>query len=326
MKYRKLGTSDLEVSVVGLGCWQVGGYYWGEVDEGEWIAGVRRALDLGINFFDTADFYGFGRSEELLAQALGDRRDEVIIATKVGLVVRDGRCDFAANDLLGLEEHIEKDLSRQHIIEAAEDSLRRLGRDVIDLYYLHWPDPATPLAETMGAMEELVRAGKVQAVGCSNFSVAQMREANSYVPVQSHQLPYSLLDRGAEQELLPACQADRVGVIAYWALCRGLLTGKYGEDSSFGADDWRHYDPLFQGEQLHRNLQIVAELKPIAEDEGLTMAQLAIAWVFHQPGITATIVGARRPDQVEQNARAGEVTLSPDSLARIKTTLKEAEE
>lgn len=324
MEYRRLGDTELEVSVVGFGTWQIGGYYWGQVDESEWIAAVHHALDLGITFFDTADFYGFGRSEEMLARALGSRRDDVVLATKVGLVSRDGKRDFAAGELLALEDHIEKDLSREHIIEAAEASLRRLRTDVIDLYLLHWPDPATPTEETMAAMEELVQAGKVRVVGCSNFSVQQMREASRHFPLQVHQLPYNLLDRSAEEELLSACQADGLSVIAYWALCKGLLTGKYTEDSTFGADDWRHYDPSFQGDTFNQNLRIVRRLEQIAADEGITAAQLAIAWVWHQPGVTSTIVGAKRPEQVEQNAMAGEVTLGPDSLARIKKTLKEA--
>lgn len=204
MEYRKLGDSNLEVSAVGFGCWQIGGYYWGRVDEAEWIAAVQRALDSGITLFDTADWYGFGRSEQLLAKALGPRRDEAVIATKVGLTMRGGKHDFAPNELLELEDHIEKDLSRDHIMQAAEDSLRRLQTDVIDLYLLHWPDVTTPLEETMEAMGELVQAGKVREVGCCNFSVSEMREAHSYRALAVHQFPYNMLNREPEQELLPA--------------------------------------------------------------------------------------------------------------------------
>lgn len=322
MQYRTLGSSDLAVSVVGLGCWQIGGYYWGPVDEKEWMAAVQQALDLGINLFDTADWYGFGHSEELLGQALGHRRNQAIIVSKVGLTARGGRTDFAVDELLELEDHIEKDLSRRHIIEAAEASLRRLGTDAIDLYLLHWPDPKTPLEETMTAMAELVQAGKVRYVGCSNFSVTQMREANSYFPLQANQLPYNWLDRSAEAELLSACQADRIGVIVYQALGRGLLTGKYCEDSTFGCDDWRHHDPMFQGQAFQRNLRIIERLRPVAEDEGMTVGQLAIAWVLAQPGITTTIVGAKRPEQVQQNARAGAVALNLNAVDKIQKVLE----
>ena len=324
MQYRKFGDTDMEVSVVGFGCWQIGGYYWGHVDQGEWIDSVHRALDLGITLFDTADFYGFGRSEQVLAEALGDRSDDVIIATKVGLVSRGGRQDFGADDLPALEDHIEKDLSRTHIIEAAEASLRRLKRDVIDLYLLHWPDQATPVEETMGAMAELVEAGKVREVGCCNFSAAEMHEANRSYHLAAHQFPYSLLDRTAEQELLPACQAAGIGGIAYWTLFKGLLTGKYTQHSAFGVDDWRHFDPAFQGEPFRKSLAIVADLKRVAVDEGLSPAQLAIAWVLHQPGVTTAIVGAKWPQHVETNVGAAEAVLSNDALKRIDEILQES--
>jgi aryl-alcohol dehydrogenase-like predicted oxidoreductase len=321
LQFRKLGSSLLNVSVVGFGCWQIGGYYWGAVDESEWIAAVHRAVDLGVNFFDTADFYGFGRSEELLSRALGNRREDVLIATKVGLVSRGGITDFGATELLELEDHIERDLRSQHIVEAAEASLRRLRTDVIDLYLLHWPDPRTPLEETMSAMATLVETGKVRAVGCCNFSPEQMREAASYLPLAAHEMPYSLLDRSVERELLPACRTGGVGVVAYWVLCKGLLAGKYSEDAAFGLDDWRHHDPLFKGEAFRRNLRIVEELRSIAAGEGMTPAQLAITWALQQPGVTSAIIGAKRPEQAEQNAAAGDLKLSPDAQAKIQEIL-----
>lgn len=311
MHYRMLGSSPLQVSVIGFGCWQAGGYYWGQVDEREWLAAVHRALDSGVNLFDTADFYGFGRAEEWLAKALGRRRQEAIIATKVGLVSRDGRRDFGSSQLLELEEHIGKDLSRRHVIETAEASLRRLRTDVIDLYLLHWPDPATPIEETMAALEELFQAGKIRAAGCCNFPVDLMQQATARFPLQAHQLPYSVLHRGAEEALLPACRAGGIGVIAYWVLCKGLLSGKYTGQSTFGDDDWRHYDPLFQGEAYQRNLKMVARLREIAAGEGITAGQLAIAWALQQPGISSAIIGAKTAMQAVENAGAGDLSLSP---------------
>ncbi len=321
MEYRKLGNSDIEVSAVGFGCWQIGGYYWGRVDEAEWIAAVHRALDSGITLFDTADWYGFGRSEELLAKALGPRRDEAVIATKVGLTMRGDRHDFASNELLELEDHIEKDLSRGHIMQAAADSLRRLQTDVIDLYLLHWPDVTTPPEETMEAMGELVQAGKVREVGCCNFSVSEMREAHSHRALAVHQFPYNMLNREPEQELLPACQDDNISTMAYWTLFKGMLTGKYTEDSVFETDDWRHHDPAFQGDTFKRSLQIVEKLKQVADDEAITPAQLAIAWAIRPAGATTAIVGAKRPQQAEQNAKAADVQLSDVTLARIEDIL-----
>jgi aryl-alcohol dehydrogenase-like predicted oxidoreductase len=322
MQYRELGSSGIEVSAVGFGCWQIGGYYWGEVDENEWIAAVHRALDMGVTWFDTADFYGFGRSEEVLSKALGTRRQDVVIASKVGLVSRGGRVNFRADELIALEHHIRKDLSRRHILEAAEASLRRLRTDVIDLYLLHWPDPATPLEETMGALEELIASGKIRVAGCCNFSLQQMREARRYLSLQAHQLPYSMLNRSAEDELLPGCRADGVGVITYWALSKGLLTGTLTPASAFSATDWRHYDPLFQGEEFQRNLQLVERLKSVAIDEGVSLPQLAIAWVLSQPGVTSAIVGAKTASQAAENAGGGSVSLAGSTMARIADIFK----
>ena len=323
MEYGVLGSSSLQVSAVGFGCWQAGGYYWGHVDERDWIAAVHRALDLGVTFFDTADFYGFGRSEELLAKALDSRRREVVIATKVGLISRGGRRDFGATDLPELERYIEKDLSRKHILEAAEASLRRLRTDAIDLYLLHWPDPATPVEETATAMQELLDAGKVRAVGCCNFPVELMQAASARLPLDAHQLPYSTLHRDAEEAIIPACQAAGIGVIAYWALCKGLLSGKYEETAVFGPDDWRYYDPLFQGAAFRRNLQTVSRLQQIAATEGITVGQLAISWVISRPGIASAIVGAKSAGQAAENAAAGDVSLSSEAMASIAAAIAE---
>jgi hypothetical protein len=204
--------------------------------------------------------------------------------------------------------------------------LRRLHTDVIDLYLLHWPDPATPIEETMAALEELLEAGKVRAVGCCNFPAELMQAASARLPLDAHQLPYSVLHRQAEEAIIPACQAAGTGVIAYWALCKGLLSGKYEETVVFGPDDWRHYDPLFQGTAFQSNLRIVSRLRTIASREGITVGQLAISWVISRPGIASAIVGAKTATQVAENAAAGCVSLSAEALASIAAALAETEE
>ena len=308
----------MKVSPVGFGCWQMGGYYWGAVEEKELVRAVHRALDLGINFFDTADFYGFGRSEEILAKALGKRRSEAVICTKVGIVTKEGKRDFDPDDLLLLESSIEKDLTADHVVKAAEESLKRLRTDRIDLYLMHWPDPRTPLEETMEAMERLVHAGKVRAVGCSNFSIEEMRKAHSFFPLAAHELKYNLLDREAETALIPACAERGISVIAYWALAKGLLSGKFSEQTTFAADDWRHHDPQFSGEQFRKRLAAAAQLKRLADEAGITLGQLAIAWVLSRDGVSSTIIGTKRPEQIEENAKAAGASLSPSLLEEIK--------
>ncbi|MFH0965977.1 MAG: aldo/keto reductase [Planctomycetota bacterium] len=316
-----LGRTGIEVSVIGLGCWAMGGYYWGKTDEGELATAIGAAVDAGVTLFDTADSYGFGRSEGLLGNALHGKRERVVLTSKVGLVWDEGE-KFGRTQLMEMEKGIRKDLSRSHILEAVEGSLRRLRTDYLDLYLLHWPDVGTPVEESLGAMEELVRSGKVRAVGVSNFDAEDVARADAVYPIACNQVPLSIFLGRGQAEAIDACRAAGVGVTAYWALHKGLLTGKYGAQARFGSDDWRHYDPEFQGEPYARRVRVVEKLKGLAAELGVSMSALALGWVIAQPGVTAALVGAKTPAQARENAGA-DIELDAETLRKIDQIAQE---
>lgn len=318
MRTRKLGFTDLHLTTVGLGTWAIGGEWkwgWGPQDDAESIAAIRRALDLGINWIDTAAAYGLGHSEEVVGQAIAGRRDEVIVATKCGI-----RWDESTGQPF-------RSLKAESVRREAEASLRRLNVDVIDLYQIHWPDPDEEVEEGWGVIADLVKEGKVRYGGVSNFSVAQLKRAQVIHPVASLQPPYSMLRRGVEDELLPYCAANDIGVVAYSPMQAGLLTGKFSRErvASLADTDWRKRNPLFNEPQLSANLALVERLRPIAGRNGITLAQLAIAWVLRRSEVTAAIVGGRRPAQVEEVAPAGDVELPAEDVAEIEALLAERE-
>ncbi|XID94746.1 aldo/keto reductase [Paenibacillaceae bacterium WGS1546] len=291
MEKRKLGASDLEVSVIGFGAWAAGKAGWGDANDRELEGAVRRAHELGVNFFDTAPVYGFGESERLIGRALKPIRDEVVIATKFGLVWN--------------EQGLRNDLTAANARREVEESLRRLGIEAIDLYQVHWPDPTgeTPIEETLGTLAELVREGKIKRIGVSNFSASQLEEALLVAPVVALQSPYNLLQRQVERSELPYAAERGVGFIAYSPLAQGLLTGKFGPGTRLPADDVRsQLNPLFQPEAFADALDRVDRLKRIAADYGKTPAQLALAWLLDQPGVTTAIAGAKTAAQAEENA------------------------
>lgn len=311
MEKRRLGTSDLEITTIGFGAWAIGGAFWGDdvVDEDS-VAAVRKAVEVGINFIDTAQAYGLGHSEKMVARALVDvPRDSVIVATKTGLNWDDtGR--------------IFNDNSPEYVLKSCDDSLERLQLDVIDLLQVHWPDAKVPIPETAAAMKQLLDGGKIRAVGVSNFNVEQMQEWMTVCPLHSLQPPYSMLNRGIEASILPFCAQNNIGVLAYSPMARGLLTGKYDENVSFPESDARRGDGLWQGERLARNVAAVREMKALAESMGHTMAQLALAWVLAQPGMTCALAGSKRPAQTEETAQASGWALDADTLARIDAILQ----
>jgi aryl-alcohol dehydrogenase-like predicted oxidoreductase len=301
------------VSRIAFGTWQLGGE-WGQFDEDRAIEAIRHARALGVNFFDTAQAYGFGASEQLLAKALEDdlrdARDEVVIATKGGLRPVDGG--------------MERDSSPQFLREGVEASLEALGIDSIDLYQVHWPDPDTPLAETGAALTELRDEGKVRHVGVSNFSAAQMAELSETVPVETLQPPYHLFNREIEDSVLPWCLDTDIGVLVYGPLAHGLLTGTIDADSEFADDDWRSGSPLFTHANLQQNVEVVHQLAEVAADLGCTLSQLAIAWTLVHPAVHVSIVGSRSPEHIEEAVDALTVDLCEEDLQRIITIMQGA--
>ncbi len=319
MKPRQLGNSNLHLTPIGLGTWAMGGdgwaFAWGPQDDRASIAAIQRALDCGINWIDTAAVYGLGHAEELVGQALAGRRDNVIIATK---------CERVWDETTGA---IGKCLKAESVKREVEASLRRLRTDVIDLYQIHWPEPDADIEEGWGALVELIRDGKVRYGGVSNFNLSQLRRAQAIHPVTSLQPPYSMLNRAVEKELLPYCAREGIGVAAYSPMQAGLLTGKFTREraAALPSSDWRRRSPYFQEPQLSVNLQVAERLQPIARRHEITVAQLSLAWVLRRPEMTAAIVGARRPEQVEETVRAGEIRLAPEDLTEIENILLERE-
>jgi aryl-alcohol dehydrogenase-like predicted oxidoreductase len=303
MEYIELGRSGLNVSRICFGTWQFGGD-WGSVGRDEATAAVRAALDQGVTFFDTAQAYGFGDSEALLAQALRDdiHRDDVIVATKGGLRQVEGG--------------IERDASPEFLRQGVEHSLRHLGVEAIDLYQVHWPDRGTPFAETGAALKQLVDEGKIRHVGVSNFSPAEMEELSRTIEVETDQPPYNLFNREIEADVLPWCREHDVGLLVYGPLSHGLLSGRFNP-SNLADDDWRRGHEPFEGEALERNLEAIERLTEFAEQRSHTLPQLAVAWVLAQPGVHVAITGARRPAHIEGIAPAAEIQLSEDDLAEI---------
>lgn len=310
MDTRQLGQTDLHITPVGFGAWAIGGGEWvggwGSQDDQESIAAIQRALDLGINWIDTAPAYGLGRSERVVAQALKGRTERPYIFTKCAIRWREDRSLYNS-------------LTAESVREEVENSLRRLETDVIDLYQIHWPDPVEQIEEGWHTMAELQREGKVRYIGVSNFSVEQMRRMQAIAPVASLQPPYSLVKPQVEEELLPFCLEQLIGVIVYSPMMSGLLTGKMTRERIAGMpdDDWRRNDAEFQEPRLTRNLELVEVLRSIGEQYGRSPGEVAVAWTLRHPAVTGAIVGARRPSQIEGTIGAADLRLSPEDLARI---------
>ena len=312
MQTRTLGRSGPTVSALGLGCMGMSEFY-GQSDDDESIATIHRALDLGVNFLDTSDAYGPSTNEVLVGRAIADRRDEVVLATKFG-IVRDPD-DPAARGQNGRPEYVK---------QAAEASLKRLGVDHIDLYYQHRVDPATPIEETVGAMAELVQEGKVRYIGLSEASPETLRRANAVHQITALQTEYSLWSREPEDEILPTCRELGIGFVAYSPLGRGFLTGAIQSIDDLDEDDYRRFSPRFQGENFQRNLDLVTKISELAADKAVTPAQLALAWVLSQGEDIVPIPGTKRRARLEENAAAVDVVLSDDELRAIADALPEA--
>jgi aryl-alcohol dehydrogenase-like predicted oxidoreductase len=312
MEQRQLGNSGLTVSALGLGCMGMT-YAYGEADADEAIATIHRAIELGVTFLDTAELYGPNANEELLGRALAGRRDEVVIATKFGVKYdADGP---AGRPLDGTPENVRASI---------EGSLKRLNTDHVDLYYQHRMDPDTPIEETVGALAELVKEGKVRHIGLSEASPDTIRAAHAVHPLAAVQSEYSLFTRDIEAEVLPTLRELGIGLVAYSPLGRGFLSGRFSSADELDADDWRRTQPRFQGENAERNLELAGKVRELAAEKGIAPAQLALAWVIAQGDDIVPIPGTKRRRYLEQNAAALDVDLSDADLARIGDAIGEA--
>jgi aryl-alcohol dehydrogenase-like predicted oxidoreductase len=312
MEKRKFGNTDIEVTPVGLGTWAIGGWMWGGTDEAQSIDTIHRAVDKGIGLVDTAPVYGFGRSEEIVGKALANgRRDQVALATKAALNWNDD------------QDKVWRDATASRIEREVEDSLKRLQTDRIDIYQIHWPDPKTPMEETARALEKLYQAGKIRAIGVSNFTPSQMDDLRKSVPLHSLQPPYNLFERGIEQDILPYCRDNGIATITYGGLCRGLLTGKMREDTQFTGDDLRKNDPKFQGDRYRQYLNAVAELDQFARERyQKNVLALALRWLVDQPGVTTALWGARKPEQLDPVEEIEGWSLDNEAMATIDGILE----
>ncbi len=308
MELRKLGGTDIEVTPVAMGCWPISGITSINVTEAASLATLEAAFDAGINFFDTAYCYGFkGESESMIGRVFGRRRDQIVIATKGGLHWENGK-----------QAH---DGSPATLKRECEESLRRLGTDRVELLYLHAPDPSVPVAESAGALKELLDAGKTRSVGLSNATVEQLREFLAACPLTAFQPHYNMLQREIEAAELPWCRERGVSVIAYWPLMKGLLAGKLARDHVFDVRDGRRKYPMFQGDEWIKNQDFLDELRPIAAEAGKSVAELVINWTIHQAGITAALCGAKRPEQIRANAGGMGWRLSESQKERIQQAI-----
>ncbi len=332
MKFRPLGKSDIDASVVAFGAWAIGGWTWGGTDEQESIKAIHAFLDAGGNLIDTAPIYGFGRSEEIVGKAIADRRDKVVLATKCSMRwdLNDEQKQRAQKKFSTSEEMFDQPGNRSDdsfdvfiyagadgIREEVEQSLKRLKTDVIDLYQTHWQSDDVAIEEKMTTLEDLKREGKIRAIGVSNASVEQIEEYQKFGQVDTDQEKYSMLDRAMEPSNLAKCESDQIGFLAYSPLSQGLLTGKIDPDREYPEGDQRKFKERFQADNVRKVQAMLKPMEPIAEKHGISLAQLTIAWTLAQPGCSHVLAGARNPKQATDNAGAGSVELSADELTTI---------
>lgn len=324
MEFRKLGNTDLEVSVITFGAWAAGGWMWGSTDRKDAVDAIVASYHEGVTSIDTAPIYGQGTSEEIVGEAIkGLSRDKVQILTKFGMRwdLESPKGDFAmySKDNSGKDIDVYKYAGKESVIREVEDSLRRLGTDYIDLMQIHWPDTTTPISETMEALELLIQQGKIRTAGVSNYSTAQVKEARETVNVVSNQVPYSMLNRGIEKELVPYALENDLSIIAYSPMERGLLTGKYFADVKLQEGD--HRGDYFKNFDLAKVQAFLQKIEPLAKEKNAGLSQLVLRWTSLQPAITVVLAGARNAEQAVQNAKAAHIDLNQEELSFINTEL-----
>lgn len=320
MLYRKLGKSNLEVSAITFGAWAAGGWMWGSTDRNDAIEAIRASYDVGVTSIDTAPIYGQGTSEEIVGEAIKDiSRDKVQILTKFGM-----RWDLAKGDLAmhsknnsGEDIDVYKYAGKDSIIYECEQSLRRLGTDYIDLYQIHWPDSTTPIDETFEAVSRLVEQGKVRFAGVCNYNTQQMEEAEKTLELVSNQIPFSMVNRGIEEETVPYCIENNKSILAYSPLERGLLTGKITPGYSFQEGDHRASHKHFQPDFIEKTNELLHKIKPVADRHHASLGQLVLRWTLERPGITVALAGARNAEQAVQNAKAADIHLTDEEINTI---------
>lgn len=324
MEYRTTDDSELLLSAITFGGWAAGGWMWGKTDRNDAIEAIRASYNLGVTSIDTAPIYGQGESESIVGEAIKDLpRNKIQILTKYGMRwdLAKGDFGFKSKNNQGEDIDIYKYAGRESIIKECEDSLKRLGTDYIDLYQIHWPDSTTPIAETMEAVAQLIKEGKVRYAGVCNYNAAQMEEASHTLPLISNQIPFSMVNRIIEEETVPYCMKHNKAILAYSPLERGLLTGKMKPGHTFAAGDHRATNKFFTDESITRTNTFLEKIKPLADSKNATLAQLIIRWTIERPGITIALVGARNKEQAIENAKATEINLSHDEIDFINQHL-----
>jgi len=323
METRKLGQSDLEITVLAFGAWAIGGWMWGGADSKEAIKAIETAVDNGMTTIDTASVYGFGLSEELVGKAVKGKRDKVQILTKFGMSWTEtkGEFFFSTKDDSGKDINIYRHASREKVLKDCDDSLRRLKTDYIDLFQIHWSDSTTPVSETLEALGILIQKGKIKAGGVCNYSADLMKEAVKNFTLNSNQVPYSMVNRNIQKEIIPYCIENKIGILAYSPLQRGLLTGKIKPGHIFNTGDSRPATPYYKEPNFSRILNFLDKIKPIADERNVTLSQLVLNWTIQQPGITCALAGARNPQQVLDNLGATGFKLSAEEIGRINSMI-----
>lgn len=324
MTYIQLGNSDVKVTPISFGAWAIGGWMWGGSDREEAVKALEASIDLGITSIDTAPVYGFGLSEEIVGEVTALKRDKVQIMTKFGLHwdTSKGVLHFTTKNNEGIPVNIHKYSSRESIIRECEQSLKRLQTDYIDLYQIHWPDTSTAIEESMEAVDRLLQQGKILAAGVSNYSTGELKRALNVIPIASNQVPYSMVERDIEREMVPFCVENNVSIIVYSPLQRGVLSGKFKPDHEFGDGDSRPASHFYKKNNIEKINTFLEELKPLASEKNASLAQVVIRWTLQRPGITSVLTGIRNEEQLQENAGALLFELSDEEMEFINARLE----